>query len=119
MILGARKIGFHHSNNSDSKDTTQHSNINLLDKIKSEDVLNLIFGSGPLYYFMEFMKLLSYISGFKMLMEIMKTIIEKLIQPNIVIKVDRNISPKPRAVNWKKIADQRIEDRVNVSDVNE
>ena len=49
----------------------------------------------------------------------MKTIIEKLIQPNIVVKINKPASPKKRSVNWKKIIDNRIEDRVNVSKINE
>ena len=50
-----------------------------------------------------------------MLIEIMKTIIGKLIQPNIIVKINKPASPKKRSLNWKKIIDNQIEDRVNVS----
>ena len=54
-----------------------------------------------------------------MLIEIMKTIIGKLIQPNIIVKINKPASPKKRSLNWKKIIDNRSEDRVNVSKIKE
>ena len=67
----------------------------------------------------QILRFLGYISGLKVLLVIMKIIVAMLIQPNIVVEIDKPESPKKRSVNWKKIIDNQIEDRVNVSKINE